>query len=92
MDLLKFCLVVALPEPHMFGVLVLLSFLVLATSSSPAPVFSLSQFVAGGGFFFLHYSWTFLKQPVVQEGFWCREGEEGSLGSHNEGHVEEGTG
>ena len=77
MDLLKFGLVVALPEPRMFGVLVILSFLV---GLVPPPLHV--QFVGCGGLLFLVYTWTRLYVQTVSV---CgrEDRERGSVGCSN---------
>jgi len=51
LDLVKFCLVVALPHPRFFGILILLSF----------------TFVSSGALFFFSFAWTSLRRGLPKE-------------------------
>jgi len=76
LDLVKFCLVVALPHPRFFGILILLSF----------------TFVSSGALFFISFAWTSLRQGVAKERNASEELEkEGKEGHFNAGQVLEET-
>jgi len=76
LDLVKFCLVVALPHPRFFGILILLSF----------------TFVSSGALFFFSFAWTSLRQGDPKEKDASEEKEkERKEGHFNAGQILEET-
>ena len=101
LDLVKFCLVVALPHPRFFGILILLSFTVtliilfidifilLAIVTIPKYIKSTSlafQFVSSGTLFFFSFAWNSLSQGVAKE----RDASEQKEKERKEGHFNAG--
>jgi len=76
LDLVKFCLVVALPHPRFFGILIILSF----------------TFVSSGAMFFFSFAWTSLRRGLPKERNDSEENEkEGKEGHFNAGQILEET-